>query len=51
MVKKGSIKLQYVGTDEQVPDILTKPLSRMKFECFRNKLGVVQKDFPRKEEK
>ena len=27
MVQKGSIKLQYVGTDERVFDILTKPLS------------------------
>ena len=51
MVQKGAIKLQYVGTDEQVADILTKPLSRMKFEYFRDKLGVVRKDFPRKEEK
>ena len=49
MVQKGAIKLQYVGTDEQVVDILTKPLSRMKFEYFRDKLGVVKKDFPRKE--
>ena len=51
MVQKGSIKLQYVGTDEQVVDILTKPLSRMKFEYFCDKLGVVRKDFLHKEEK
>ena len=51
MVQKGAIKLQYVGTNEQVADILTKPLSRMKFEYFHDKLGVVQKDFPCKEEK
>ena len=41
MVQKGAIKLQYVGTDEQVADILTNPLSRTKFEYFRDKLGVV----------
>ena len=51
MVQKGAIKLQYVGTNEQVVDILTKPLSWMKFAYFRNKLGVVGKDFPHKEEK
>jgi hypothetical protein len=30
-----------VATDEQVADVLTKPLSRTKFEYFREKLGVV----------
>ena len=50
MIQKGSIKLQYVSTDEQVADVLTKPLSRIKFEYFRDKLGVVQKDLPRKGE-
>ena len=34
MVQKGVIKLQYVSTDEQVADVLTKPLSRVKFEHF-----------------
>jgi hypothetical protein len=50
MVQRGAIKLQYVGTDEQVADVLTKPLSRVKFEHFRDKLGVVRKDLPRKGE-
>ena len=50
MVQKGAIKLHYVSTDEQVADVLTKPLSQVKFEYFRDKLGVVQKYFPRKEE-
>ena len=27
MMQKGAIKLQYVSTDEQVTDVLTKPLS------------------------
>ena len=51
MVQKGVIKLQYVGTDEKVGYILTKPLSRMKFKYFHDKLGVVWKYFPCKEEK
>ena len=50
MIQKGAIKLQYVSTDEQVVDVLTKPLSRIKFEYFRDKLGVVRKDLPRKGE-
>jgi hypothetical protein len=32
MVQRGVVKLQYVGTDEQVANVLTKPLSRVKFE-------------------
>ena len=35
------MKLQYVATDEQVSDVLTKPLSKVKLEYFRDKLGVV----------
>jgi hypothetical protein len=50
MVQRGALKLQYISTDEQVVDVLTKPLSRVKFEHFRDKLGIVRKDFPRKGE-
>ena len=50
MVEKGVVKLQYVATDEQVADVLTKPLSKVKLEYFRDKRGVVQKDAPRKRE-
>jgi hypothetical protein len=41
MVQKGAVRLQYVAIDEQVADVLTKPLSRTKFEYFRDKLSVV----------
>jgi hypothetical protein len=50
MVQRGAIKLQYVGTDEQVADVMTNPLSRVKFEYFRDNLGVVRKDLPQKGE-
>jgi hypothetical protein len=50
MVQRGAVKLQYVGTDEQVADVLTKPLSHVKFEYFRDKLGIVRKDLPQKGE-
>jgi hypothetical protein len=48
MVQRGSLKLQYISTDEQVVDILTKPLSCVKFEYFGDKLGIVRNDLPRK---
>jgi hypothetical protein len=50
MMQRGAVKLQYVGTDEQVADVWTKPLSRVKFKYFRDKLGIVRKDLPRKGE-
>lgn len=51
MVEKGVLKLRYVATDEQVANVLTKSLSKVKFEYFRDKLRVVQKDVPRKRER
>ena len=50
MVQRGAVRLQYVTIDEQITDVLTKPLSRVKFEYFKDKLGVVQIDVPRKRE-
>ena len=41
IVEKGVVKLQYLATDEQVADVLTKPLSKVKLDYFREKLGVV----------
>ena len=32
MVEKGAVKLHYIATDEQIADVLTKPLSRVKLE-------------------
>jgi hypothetical protein len=34
MVQRGALKLQYISTDEQVVDVLTKPLSHIKFDYF-----------------
>ena len=34
MAQKGAVKLKYVPTEEQVADVLTKLLSRVKFEYF-----------------
>ena len=42
MVQRRAISLRYIPTDEQTADVLTKPLSKTKFEYFRDKLGVVR---------
>ena len=52
-LKNGSqpqAELQYISTDEQVANILTKSLGRGKFVFFRDKLGVVQNTFLGKRE-
>jgi hypothetical protein len=46
IVQRGALKLQYISMDEQVADVMTKPLSRVKFEHFRDNLGIVRKDLP-----
>ena len=40
MVNKGVVELQYISTDDQTTDVHTKPLSRMKLEYLRGRLGV-----------
>jgi hypothetical protein len=49
-VQKGVVKLQYISTNEQVADILTKALPKGKFEYFREKLGVLENPFLTKRE-
>jgi hypothetical protein len=44
-VQRGVVELQYISTEEQVADILTKALNMGKFVFFRNKLGVVSNTF------
>ena len=46
MVEKGVVELLYIATDEQIADVLTKPLSRVNLEYLKDKLSVV----PRKRE-
>jgi hypothetical protein len=50
MIQMGAVKLQYIPTDQQVADILTKPLAKGKFEAFRDRLGLVQNSFLAKRE-
>ena len=37
---------EYVDDDGLDDDVLMKPLPRVEFEHFRDKLGVVRKDLP-----
>jgi hypothetical protein len=46
MVRRGVVELQYISTDEQIADILTKSLSRVKYEYFRDKLVVLSNVHP-----
>ena len=46
MVQKGVVKLQYVAIEEHIANVLTNPLARVKFEYFREKLGVLQIEVP-----
>ena len=48
IVYMGAVKLQYVAMDDQIADVLTNPLARVKFEYFREKLGVLQIEVPSK---
>jgi hypothetical protein len=41
-VERGLIKVDFVSTDEQLGDIRTKALSRVKFEQLRSKIEVHQ---------
>ena len=48
MVQRGAVKLQYVAMDKHIADMLTKPLAKVKFEYFREKLRVLQFEVPSK---
>lgn len=50
-VQKGAVKLEYISTDEQVVDALTKSLPRGKHVHFRDKMGVVRNTFLGKRER
>ena len=48
MVQRGAVKRQYVVTEEQIDDVLMKPLARANFEYFKEKLGVILIKVPSK---
>ncbi|KAD2392953.1 hypothetical protein E3N88_39930 [Mikania micrantha] len=40
-VTKGNLHVKFISTDDQIPDIFTKPLSSQRFNFLRSKLQVV----------
>jgi hypothetical protein len=40
--QKGEVILQYISTNEQTTNILTKPLSKIKFAYLRDNLGLME---------
>jgi hypothetical protein len=50
MIQKGAMKLHYIPTNQQVVDIMTKPLAKGKFEAFQDRLGLVHNFFLTKRE-
>ena len=45
IVQQGVIRLDHIGTDEQVADILTMPLGKVMFLSFRENLGIVERPY------
>ena len=45
MVQRGAVRLDHIGTDEQVTDILTKPLGKVKFLIFHENIGIVEQPY------
>ena len=44
-VQRGTIRLEYIQTDEQMADIFTKAFCRQSFVKFRDKLGLLPNPF------
>jgi len=40
-LKNGIIDLQYIGTENQLADILTKPLETNRFQSLRDQMGII----------
>ena len=45
MVQRGVVRLDHIGTDEQVADIIMKPLGKVKFLKLCEKLGIVERPY------
>ena len=44
MVEKKEVEVAFVSSNDQIADVLTKPLTYPKFSFFRNKLKVFSRD-------
>ena len=41
MVQREAVKLQYVATEDNIANVLTNPLAKVKFKYFKEILGVI----------
>ena len=41
MVLRKAVELKYISIEDQIADILTNPLPKVKFHFFKDKLGMV----------
>ena len=48
IVQRGVVKLHYVATNKQIADVLNNLFSRVKFEYFREKHGILNIEVPSK---
>jgi hypothetical protein len=42
-LEEGSIKASYINTTDQLADLLTKPLGRIKFRELCSRIGMAQR--------
>ena len=45
MVQRGAVRLDHIGTDEQVADILIMPLGKVMFLTFRENIGIMERPY------
>ena len=45
MVQRGAVRLDHIGTNEHVADIITKPLGKVKFLTFCDNLGISERPY------
>ena len=45
MVQQGVVRLDHIGTDEKVVNILTMPLGKVMFLTFRENLGIMEQPY------
>ena len=45
MVQRGAVRLDHIGTNEQVADILTKPPGKVKFLSFCENFGILERPY------
>jgi hypothetical protein len=40
-IEDGTVTVEYIGTEDQLADILTKALGRVQFQNLRERIGVI----------